>query len=238
MGNVNRKRPATFDQLAEVLGARSIAGVYGDEVSIHCPFPGHYRGDVNPSMYFNLRKGCFHCFTCGAKGTMRTLRNELGDDPDPDRHAHGEIRRGSKGDLASIIEQTQAALKLVLARYRSKEIVEVLVDTFAICERTARYRLAAAKDRINFHVRESDGVLVGRRMWAASKKVLMRAGSTCKLLLGNTVKDARERDDSLSSLFQEAEEFRRGPPWRPKNRSSRAGPRKRFHLDQEAMCRY
>jgi hypothetical protein len=40
-----------------------------DEYKISCPF----HNDPSPSLSFNPAKGCFHCFGCKAKGTIREL---------------------------------------------------------------------------------------------------------------------------------------------------------------------
>lgn len=44
-----------------------------DEYKIRCP----YHDDPDPSLNFNLGKNTFHCFGCGAKGTIRKLVKEL-----------------------------------------------------------------------------------------------------------------------------------------------------------------
>ena len=40
----------------------------GDEFKIHCLNPEH--DDAHPSAYFNVEKGAWHCFSCGAKGSI------------------------------------------------------------------------------------------------------------------------------------------------------------------------
>jgi hypothetical protein len=44
-----------------------------DEYKIRCP----YHADPDPSLNFNPGKNTFHCFGCGAKGTIRKLVKEL-----------------------------------------------------------------------------------------------------------------------------------------------------------------
>jgi hypothetical protein len=44
-----------------------------DEYKIRCP----YHADPDPSLNFNPRKNTFHCFGCGAKGTIRKLVRDL-----------------------------------------------------------------------------------------------------------------------------------------------------------------
>lgn len=52
----------------------------GEEWQVTCPNPNH--PDNNPSCYFNVRKGTYHCFACGHSGGMgagqdRDLQVEL-----------------------------------------------------------------------------------------------------------------------------------------------------------------
>lgn len=46
----------------------------GDEWQALCP----YHQDSNPSFSFNIKKGLFICYACGAKGTTRQLAQHLG----------------------------------------------------------------------------------------------------------------------------------------------------------------
>lgn len=47
---------------------------YGDEVMVRCIF----HDDSTASMQFNVEKGVYVCFACGARGGMRNLSRQLG----------------------------------------------------------------------------------------------------------------------------------------------------------------
>ena len=44
-------------------------------IVVHCPTIGH--DDSNPSCSISLDKGLYHCFSCGASGTLASLYKDL-----------------------------------------------------------------------------------------------------------------------------------------------------------------
>jgi hypothetical protein len=56
----------------EALGIKRITE-RGDEVNFSCPQDFHARGDRNPSASVNTKNYTYHCFSCGASGTLYTL---------------------------------------------------------------------------------------------------------------------------------------------------------------------
>jgi DNA primase len=67
----NRVRSSVIDPQA--LGLE-VSTVRGDEVAVLCPF----HDDSKPSASFNVEKGLFHCFACGASMKAERLAKELG----------------------------------------------------------------------------------------------------------------------------------------------------------------
>jgi len=51
--------------------SREIDRIYGTEISMRCPYGKHK--DEEPSLFINRHKGVFHCFGCGARGTLDKL---------------------------------------------------------------------------------------------------------------------------------------------------------------------
>lgn len=56
----------------EALGIKRIS-VRGNEVNFSCPQDFHARGDRHPSASVNTDNYTYHCFSCGASGTIYTL---------------------------------------------------------------------------------------------------------------------------------------------------------------------
>jgi DNA primase len=75
-------------KIADVLGHYRVQlRTKGDQASGFCPLPGH-ADQKSPSFSANLRKNCFHCFGCGAKGNAVDLEILLmGLDPADPRSA-------------------------------------------------------------------------------------------------------------------------------------------------------
>lgn len=46
---------------------------YTEEVKVHCPF----HKDNTPSLFINVKHGIFKCFSCGRKGSIESLFNEM-----------------------------------------------------------------------------------------------------------------------------------------------------------------
>jgi hypothetical protein len=53
-----------------------VSKMSGDEALVLCPF----HDDKNPSASFNVKKGLFFCFACGAKGNAEQVAERLGTD--------------------------------------------------------------------------------------------------------------------------------------------------------------
>jgi len=47
--------------------------VLGDEIIVACPFCGDKSGSHHKHFYINTRRGLYHCWLCGAKGTIDYL---------------------------------------------------------------------------------------------------------------------------------------------------------------------
>jgi len=60
----------------EALGIKRIT-VRGEEVNFSCPQDFHARGDRNPSASVNSKNYTYHCFSCGASGTIYTLIGDV-----------------------------------------------------------------------------------------------------------------------------------------------------------------
>lgn len=60
----------------EALGIKRIT-VRGNEVNFSCPQDFHARGDRNPSASVNTENYTYHCFSCGASGTIYTLIGDV-----------------------------------------------------------------------------------------------------------------------------------------------------------------
>lgn len=58
--------------------------VTGDEVQCRCPVHHKFKGRESSrfTFYLNVDSYLYHCFTCGARGNLYQLINELTDDPD------------------------------------------------------------------------------------------------------------------------------------------------------------
>ena len=69
--NVHSSVDSAEDMLRE-LGLQNIRPC-GDEIQFSCPYPGHKNNDAHPSAFFNLNKNVFHCFSCGANGSLESL---------------------------------------------------------------------------------------------------------------------------------------------------------------------
>jgi len=73
------KRPAihpriTIDDVFRILGRRGpLRKVGASEWATRCPF----HDDRRPSLFINAQKEVYHCFGCGAKGTLRQLWERL-----------------------------------------------------------------------------------------------------------------------------------------------------------------
>ena len=48
-----------------------------DQVMVRCPIHGASGGDRNPSCGISLSKGVYHCFACGAHGSIESLFKEV-----------------------------------------------------------------------------------------------------------------------------------------------------------------
>lgn len=54
--------------MLDALELRNIHESSDEEIGFSCPFPGHERGDENPSAFMNRYTTAFICFSCGRKG--------------------------------------------------------------------------------------------------------------------------------------------------------------------------
>lgn len=63
--------------LVKLLGLRSKTNyAHSTSAGFFCPMPNHTK-DTAPSFYVNFDKGIYHCFGCGASGTMKSLCRQL-----------------------------------------------------------------------------------------------------------------------------------------------------------------
>ena len=73
------------DDLVEVLEDLGVEvnKLTGDEVQCRCPVHHKFKGreSARYTFYLNTDSYLFHCFTCGARGSLYQLINELTDDP-------------------------------------------------------------------------------------------------------------------------------------------------------------
>lgn len=82
---------AVFHELRQTTGLFRIWKETGDDISAQCPF--HAGGqEKNPSFgicnnKLNPNYGTYHCFTCGARGSILTLINQLHNRQDNDNFA-------------------------------------------------------------------------------------------------------------------------------------------------------
>jgi hypothetical protein len=75
-------RAGDLVEVLEDLGVE-VNKVTGDEVQCRCPVHHKFKGreSTRYTFYLNTDSYLFHCFTCGARGSLYQLINELTDDP-------------------------------------------------------------------------------------------------------------------------------------------------------------
>jgi len=64
-------------EVFESLGVQFSGAGRGNEISFHCPLPGHSNSDQTPSASFNTEKVVWCCQTCGGKGDVFSMAGHL-----------------------------------------------------------------------------------------------------------------------------------------------------------------
>lgn len=63
-------------EIISLFGLRN-ASISRDEILCSCPYPVHPNGDRNPSFRLNSEKGVYICYSCGAKGNLVKLAQDI-----------------------------------------------------------------------------------------------------------------------------------------------------------------
>ena len=63
-------------EIISMFGLRN-ATVSRDEILCSCPYPYHANGDRHPSFRLNSEKGVYICFSCGSKGNLVQLAQDI-----------------------------------------------------------------------------------------------------------------------------------------------------------------
>ncbi len=121
-------------KVLEYFSCRNVREI-GDEVQFSCPFPEHYRGDMNPSSSINKDNGVYNCFGCHRSGTIVNFVAEA--EGVPVAVAIRWLREGfapefKNPDHSLLAEVTQLFHKELKTKQKLHQIPESVLDTFDV----------------------------------------------------------------------------------------------------------
>jgi hypothetical protein len=193
------------DLVAETLrrcGAEAIRSV-GREVTFRCPHAKdqrkHRRGDLHPSCSINAATGLWHCWSCPAKGNLRSLMVLYGL-LTPSEEYQRKTKRAATGSADKIFDQLCTALRVNTYACSYEEKISTLRLLTGLGRSSAKTYLRAAEGKLS--IKEKGGkrlnsriILLLRLALRASKKSLQRSASPV----------SRRFDLDLQQLFSLAE---------------------------------